>query len=139
MPWRNVKTDADGRFTLEGFSGERLEICIQGDAYSPLAQVHGGASCVPVRNDGQEARIVVGRDVFVTGRVVHPDGSPVTQFRVNGREVRRDDGEISLLIHQPGVEQIELSAPGLQPAFRTAPEFPEGVEIQDLGTIVLSP
>ena len=92
-----------------------------------------------LQNDGQELRIVVGRDVFVTGRVVHGDGSPVTQFRLNGCEVRREDGEISLMIHQPGIEQLELSAPGLQSVRRTAPEFADGVEIEDLGSIVLSP
>lgn len=135
------ETHDDGRFAFSEASGEQFDVCVQKEGYSPLAEAdEGGESgCVRVKNDGQEVRIVVGRDVFVTGRVVHLDGSPVTQFRVNGREVRREDGEISLLIHQPGVEQIELSAPGLQTVRRTAPEFPNGEEIEDMGTIVLSP
>jgi protocatechuate 3,4-dioxygenase beta subunit len=141
IPHMCVETDDDGRFTFREASGEQFDVCVRKEGYSPLAAVHedGDSGCVRVKNNGQEVRIVVGRDVFVTGRVVHPDGSPVTQFRVNGREVRREDGEISLLIHQPGVEQIELSAPGLQTVLRTAPDFQVGVEIEDLGTIVLSP
>jgi hypothetical protein len=134
-----VETDAEGRFTFQDISGEEFDICVRTDGLSPLARVHGETRCVRVKNDGQEARIVVGRDVFVTGRLVHPDGSPVTHFRVNGREVRREDGELSVVIHRPGEEPIELSAPGLQTVLRTAPEFPEGSQIEDIGSIVLSP
>ncbi|MFL5343508.1 MAG: collagen binding domain-containing protein [Hyalangium sp.] len=142
VPQLCVETDAEGRFSFQEASGDQFDVCVQREGFTPLATVHedsGNPSCVRVKNDGREVRIVVGRDVFVTGRVVHVDGSPVTQFRLNGREVRREDGEISLLIHQPGVEQLELSAPGLQTVRRTAPEFADGVEIEDLGTIVLSP
>lgn len=139
FPDMSIKTDAEGRFTLVQVSGEEFDACIRGGPYVPLPAVHGPARCIRVKNDGQEARLVLGREVFVTGRLVHPDGSPVTHFRVNGKEIAREDGEISVLIHQPGQERIELSAPGLQPVLRTAPEFPEGVSIQDLGTIVMSP
>lgn len=139
MPDLSLKTDAEGRFTLEQLSGEEFDACIRGGAYTPLPSVYGSARCIRVKNDGQEARLILGREVFVTGRLVHPDGSPVTRYRVNGRDITRDDGELSLRIHQPGEERIELSAPGLQPVLRTAPDFPEGVSIQDLGTIVLSP
>lgn len=142
IPELCVETDAEGRFSFEEASGELFDVCVQRAGFTPLATVHGDSAtpgCVRAKNDGQEVRIAVGRDVFVTGRVVHVDGSPVTQFRLNGHEVRREDGEISLLIHQPGVEQIELSAPGLQTVRRTAPEFADGVEMEDLGTIVLSP
>ncbi|MDY7231210.1 MSCRAMM family protein [Hyalangium rubrum] len=135
----SMKTDEDGRFSLEQISGEQFDACIHSDVFSLLTEVHGEARCARVKNDGQEVRLVIGRGVFVTGRLVHLDGSPVTHFRMNGREVRREDGEISLLIQQPGQERIELSAPGLQPVLRTAPDFPEGVQIQDLGTIVMSP
>jgi hypothetical protein len=134
-----LRTDAEGRFSFARVSGEQVELCVRQEGYSVLERASEGSGCVRLSNDGQEARIVVGRDVFITGRVVHTDGSPVTRFRVNGREVAREDGEISLLIHQPGVERIELSAPGLQTVLRTAPEFPEGSQIEDLGSIVLSP
>ena len=140
MPDLSVLTDAEGRFTLQQVSGEAFDACIRGGGdFTPLPTVHGTARCIRVKNDGQEARLVLGREAFVTGRLVHPDGSPVTHFRVNGKEIQREDGELSVLIRQPGVERIELSAPGLQPVLRTAPEFPEGVTIQDLGTIVMSP
>jgi hypothetical protein len=134
-----VQTDSDGRFMLQQVSGEQFDACVRSDIYVPLTAVHGEGRCVRVKNDGEEVRIVLGRAVFVTGRLVHPDGSPVTHFRVNGREVRREDGELSLPIQQPGVERIELSAPGYPATLRTAPEFPEGEHIQDLGTIVLGP
>jgi hypothetical protein len=134
-----VQTDSAGRFTLQQVSGEQFDACVRSDTYVPLTVVHGGGRCVRVKNDGEEVRIVLGRTVFVTGRLVHPDGSPVTHFRMNGHEVRREDGEISLPIQQPGVERIELSAPGYPAVLRTAPEFPEGEHIQDLGTIVLGP
>jgi hypothetical protein len=135
----SVQTDSDGRFALQQVSGEQFDACVRSDTYVPLTAVHGGGRCVRVKNDGEEVRIVLGRAVFVTGRLVHPDGSPVTHFRMNGHEVRREDGEISLPIQQPGVERIELSAPGYPAVLRTAPEFPEGEHIQDLGTIVLGP
>jgi hypothetical protein len=135
----SVQTDSDGRFTLQQVSGEQFDACIRGDVYVPLAAIHGEARCIRVKNDGQDVRLVLGRNVFVTGRLVHPDGSPVTHYRVNGREVRRDDGELSLRIQQPGIERIELSAPGYPAVLRTAPEFAEGEHIQDLGTIVLGP
>jgi hypothetical protein len=135
-----LKTDTGGRFSLEKVSGEQLNACLQQGAYSLLASVHGSMSrCVRVRNDGQEIRIVVGRDVFVSGQVVHPDGSPVKVFRVNGREERGEIGQFSVLTHQPGVERIELSAPGLQTVTVTAPEVPEGMASRNLGAIVLSP
>lgn len=139
MPDMSIKTDAEGCFSLVQLSGEEFDACIRGGTYTPLPSVHGTARCIRVKNDGQEARLVLGREVFVTGRLVHPDGSPVTRFRVNGKDITREDGELSIRIYQPGQERIELSAPGLQPVLRTAPEFPEGVSIQDLGTIVLSP
>ena len=139
MPDLSLKTDAEGRFTLVPVSGEEFEACIRGGAYTPLPSVHGTARCIRVKNNGQEARLVLGREAFVTGRLVHPDGTPVTRFRINGKDIERGDGEISVLIHQPGQERIEISAPGLQPVLRTAPEFPEGVTLQDLGTLVMSP
>jgi len=139
LPDLSVKTDAEGRFSLEHVAGEEFDACIRGGPYTPLPSVHGAGRCIRVKNEGQEVRLVLGREVFVTGRLVHPDGSPVTHFRVNGKEIHREDGELSLRIHQPGVEPIELSAPGRQPVLRVAPEFPEGVSIQDLGTLVLSP
>lgn len=139
MPDLSLRTDAEGRFSLVQLSGAEFDACIRGGPYAPLPSVYGAARCIRVKNDGQEARLMLGREVFVTGRLVRPDGSPVTRFRVNGKEISRDDGELSVLIHEPGQERIELSAPGLQPVLRTAPEFPEGVSIQDLGTVVLSP
>ncbi|HLK99660.1 MAG TPA: hypothetical protein VK539_03710 [Myxococcaceae bacterium] len=58
---------------------------------------------------------------------------------VNGQEKRREDGEFSIRVLQPGVEPINLSAPGGYSVQRTAPVFPDGEVIVDLGSILLSP
>jgi hypothetical protein len=63
----------------------------------------------------------------------------VKQFSVNGQEKRREDGEFSIRVLQPGVEQLTLSAPGGYFVQRTSPIFADGEVIQDLGSIVLGP
>jgi len=132
-------TDAEGRFTFPQVLGEHFELCIKKGDYTLLPATPGELRLVPVKNDGQEIRIVVGREVFLTGRLIHPDGSPVTRYTINGREVQREDGEISIAIHAPGVEQLEISAPGLQTVRPITPTFRDGEVMQDLGSIVLSP
>jgi protocatechuate 3,4-dioxygenase beta subunit len=133
-----TETDAEGRFTFSQVLGEQFELCLRKGDYVPLLS-HAVVELVPVKNDGQEVRIVVGREVFLTGRLIHPDGSPVTRYTINGREVQREDGEFSIAIHAPGVQQIELSAPGRQTVRRISPPFQEQEVMQDLGSIVLSP
>jgi protocatechuate 3,4-dioxygenase beta subunit len=132
-------TDAEGRFTFAEASGDLVEICIKKGDYAVVGSTSAQPRCTRVRNDGQPVRLILGREVFVTGRLVRADGAPVTHFFVNGQEKKRDDGEFSIRVLQPGVEQINLFAPGGYSVQRTSPVFADGEVIQDLGSILLSP
>ncbi len=138
-PEVHLSTDAEGRFSFAEATGEYVELCIKKGDFAVVGSTSAQPRCARVKNDGQEVRLVLGREVFVTGRLVRADGSPVKHFFVNGQEKKRDDGEISIRVLQPGVEQINLSAPGGYSVQRTAPVFGEGDVIQDLGSILLSP
>jgi hypothetical protein len=138
-PESHLSTDAEGRFAFAEASGEQVELCIKKGDSAVVGSTSAQPRCARVKNDGQEVRVILGREVFVTGRLVRADGAPVTHFFVNGQEKKRDDGEFSIRVLQPGVEQIHLSAPGGYSVQRTAPDFAEGEVIQDLGSILLSP
>ncbi|WP_224248287.1 carboxypeptidase-like regulatory domain-containing protein [Hyalangium gracile] len=139
VPDRCATTDDEGRFSFRQVAGEQLSICVRHRGYYPLEPIPENPSCTLVRDDGREIRIAVGRDVFVAGQILHEDGSPVERYLLNGREVQAEHGALSLRIRRPGVELIEVSAPGLQPVRLLAPEFREGVELMDIGDIVLRP
>jgi hypothetical protein len=138
-PEYHPSTDAEGRFAFAEASGDQVEICIKKGDYALVGSTSAQPRCTRVKNDGQPVRLILGREVFVTGRLVRADGTPVTHFFVNGQEKKRDDGEFSIRVLQPGVEQINLSAPGGYSVQRTAPAFADGEVIQDLGSILLSP
>jgi hypothetical protein len=133
------KTDAEGRVVIAEATGEQVELCFKKDNYVAVGSTSAQPRCTRVKNDGQEQRIILGREVFVTGRLVRADGSPVQHFIVNGEEKRRPDGEFSIRVLQPGVEKITLSAPGGYTVQRTSPVFADGEVLQDLGSIVLAP
>jgi len=138
-PEVHPSTDAQGRFSFAEASGDQVELCIKKGDYAVVGSTSAQPRCTRVRNDGQPVRLILGREVFVTGRLVRADGSAVTHFFVNGQEKKRDDGEFSIRVLQPGVEPINLSAPGGYSVQRIAPAFSGGEVIQDLGSILLSP
>ncbi|HEX8698834.1 MAG TPA: carboxypeptidase regulatory-like domain-containing protein [Myxococcaceae bacterium] len=138
-PEIHLSTDAEGRFVFSEASGEYVEVCIKKGEHALVGSTPAQPRCARVKNDGQEVRLILGREVFVTGRLVRADGSPVTHFFVNGQEKKRNDGEFSIRVLQPGVESIHLSAPGGYSVQRISPVFAEGEVIQDLGSILLSP
>jgi len=138
-PDYHLSTDAEGRFALTEAAGEYVELCIKKGDYAVVGSTSAQPRCTRLKNEGQPVRVILGREGFVTGRLVRADGSPVNHFFVNGQEKRREDGEFSIRVLQPGVEPINLSAPGGYSVQRTAPVFPDGEVIVDLGSILLSP
>lgn len=138
-PDYHLSTDAEGRFAFTEAAGEYVELCIKKGDYAVVGSTSAQPRCTRVKNEGQPVRVILGREGFVTGRLVRADGSPVNHFFVNGQEKRREDGEFSIRVLQPGVEPINLSAPGGYSVQRTAPVFPDGEVIVDLGSILLSP
>jgi hypothetical protein len=139
-PSIGVDTGPDGRFTLQGVSGEELELLPLKEGYRiddvSLPCARGWIHLAP---GTREVRVVLRREAFIRGRLVSAKGSPISRFQVNGQMHVDEDGEFRWPFGDAGMVRLELAAPDFTPARRTlSVQVQEGVDV-DLGTITLGP
>ena len=73
-----VTTDAEGRFTANGMSGERLVVTASKPGYTTAVRMG-------VKLDAKDVEVELQRGAVVKGKVVLADGTPLTRFRVDTR------------------------------------------------------
>ncbi|MFY0565299.1 carboxypeptidase-like regulatory domain-containing protein [Archangium lansingense] len=137
-PSLGVFTDANGRFTFQGISGEQLTLHVWKDGYLDASR-DGVSRSFPLEPGDRDVRLVLPRLAGVRGRFVRADGSPIMLFHLNGEEHEDEEGRFFLPIHSTGTMTLELAEPGspYAPVRRTlAVQQEVGVE---LGTITPVP
>lgn len=139
-PARGVKTGPDGRFHFPSVSGSSLVVAASKDGY--VLSCAGGAldtRRLPVAPGTREQRVVLVKQALVRGKLLQPDGKPVTVYSVNGVRRASPVGVFFAPIQCTGPLTLELSAaervPGSAPLRHTV-SVQEEVD-QDIGTLVL--
>ncbi len=112
-----VRTGEDGRFHIPSLAPGRYAVhAAEQKDFEPVKQ--------EVELRAQEVELVARprRTVRVWGHVVHPDGSPVTAFRLNGVEVREPTGAFEVphaeVLKAPWHSSLLFEVPGLAPVRR---------------------
>ena len=73
-----VTTDAEGRFTANGMSGERLVVTASKPGFTTAVKMG-------VKLDAKDVEVELQRGAVVKGKVLLADGKPMTRFRVDTR------------------------------------------------------
>lgn len=73
-----VTTDAEGRFTANGLSGERLVVTASKPGFTTAVKMG-------VKLDAKDVEVELQRGAVVKGKVLLADGTPMTRFRVDTR------------------------------------------------------
>ncbi|NTX10378.1 carboxypeptidase regulatory-like domain-containing protein [Myxococcus sp. CA056] len=136
-----ASTGADGRFTLRYLQHPELELGVwsTGFRFAPHLSTggHHDFGDFLVREGDTQVRLVMKREGRVVGRVVGPDGKPITHFTMPW-EVKHPRGEFSVDVDGPGSLRINISARGMAPVSRGV-ELHDGSEVVDLGELRMSP
>ncbi len=135
-----VRTDTEGRFTLRHLTARRylLQAELPGHAFLPARSAGGEAreDAVLASADAVGVRLVMERGPHFTGRLVGPDGAPLTRFRVDGVEYESADGTFTVPVREAaGVDRLMFSAGVLIP--RSLEVQGRGGEDVDLGKVRL--
>jgi protocatechuate 3,4-dioxygenase beta subunit len=137
-----VRVDEEGRFTLHGLTAPRykLESWAYGHDLSPKRSEGGHPLSVGLRVDtgAVGVRLVMERRPHITGRLVGPDGAPVSRFRLNNSGYQSADGSFSVpfLQHLPP-ERLEFTARGMATRNLLVARR-EGADV-DLGEVRMEP
>ncbi|NTX37415.1 carboxypeptidase regulatory-like domain-containing protein [Myxococcus sp. CA033] len=134
-------TQADGRFTLRNLQQPKLKLgaWTTGVSFAPHLSTggHHDSGDFLVREGAPHVRLVMKREGRVQGRVVGPDGKPITHFNMPW-EVKHPRGEFSVNVDSPGSFRLNISARGMAPISR-AVELHDESEVMDLGELRMSP
>ena len=85
---RQGKSDADGRFTIDGLDAGEVNVMANGAGWRLAESIEG------VSAGTTDLQVVVLRPGEVTGRIVHAStGQPITRFSIKVNEVQSGDGE----------------------------------------------
>ncbi|GEN13427.1 Carboxypeptidase regulatory-like domain-containing protein [Myxococcus fulvus] len=140
-PPNGVKTDAHGRFLIRGMGLEKHSLTALHPAYelnpeqSTGAPLEDGLVVAPV--DVKQVRLVMKRHAHVRGRVVGPEGAPVTGFNIDSIRVTSEDGTFSVPNREgPEVNLFTFEAEGLLSVMREVKGGLDGPDV-DLGEIRL--
>nr|WP_281404386.1 carboxypeptidase regulatory-like domain-containing protein [Pyxidicoccus fallax] len=128
----SVHTGADGRFTLRNLQGREaeLEVDLEGYRAPPPDELR-------VREGSTDLRVVLRRMARIHGRLLGPEGAPITRFGVSGMEVMDPEGDFSVPIRRSGTYHLKFSAKGMAPLLHRVPAR-EGTDV-DMGELHLSP
>ncbi|WP_375755458.1 carboxypeptidase regulatory-like domain-containing protein [Corallococcus exercitus] len=88
---------------------------------------------VIARAGNLDVRIVLAFQGRVTGRLVKPDGTPITRFTVNEEAVRDPKGAFTVFVDEPGPQHLTFEVPGHALTQRDV-DVPAGRDV-DLGTV----
>ncbi|MCP3065677.1 carboxypeptidase regulatory-like domain-containing protein [Myxococcus sp. K38C18041901] len=140
-PPNGVETGADGRFLIRGMGLEKHSLTVLHLAYELSPEQSTGA---PLEDglfvadvDVKQVRLVMKRHAHVRGRVVGPEGAPITGFNVDSIRVTSEDGTFSVPNREgPGITTFAFEAEGLLSELRDVKGGLDGPDI-DLGEIRL--
>ncbi|WP_426734180.1 carboxypeptidase regulatory-like domain-containing protein [Myxococcus faecalis] len=140
-PPNGVETDADGRFLIRGMGREKHSLTARHLAYALSPEQSTGVllenGLVVAPADVTQVRLVMKRHAHVRGRVVGPEGAPVTEFNVDSIRVTSEDGTFSVPNREgPEVTLFTFEAERLLSAMREVKGGLDGPDI-DLGEIRL--
>jgi hypothetical protein len=137
------QTGPDGRFTVPHLGPGPYLVTALKDGYSFDSRATGGTrrvlgplSGVLVSAGTSDVRLVLESLGYARGRVVRPDGSPVTHFQLNGLGQEDARGEFRWPIHENGELVLAFAASGLAGTVRKV-QGREGEDVE-LGDVVLS-
>jgi protocatechuate 3,4-dioxygenase beta subunit len=126
----SVTTGPDGRFTFQHLQVEELALYARGNGHRLLAPAE-------VRKGDPEVRLVLERLGRVHGRLIGPDGAPITRFRQDGQDRVDPGGVFTSDIGGAGTLKLALSAKGLVPIAREL-QVRAGQDV-DLGEVRMTP
>ncbi|WNG61840.1 hypothetical protein F0U59_49355 [Archangium gephyra] len=138
-------TGVDGRFQVRHLAAGsyRLYASARGHDFDQAMNGRGDAEHeysppgIKVRAGDADVRIVLEKFARIRGRVVRPDGTPVTRFWVDHHAVADPQGAFDLPITRSGKETLFFTAPGLTGTTREL-SLKKGVDAE-LGEVVLTP
>ncbi|MFY1826580.1 carboxypeptidase regulatory-like domain-containing protein [Myxococcus fulvus] len=140
-PPNGVETDAQGRFLIRGLGLEKHSLTVLHPSYELSPEQSTGA---PVENglvvaqvDVKQVRLVMKRHAHVRGRLVGPDGAPITEFNVDSLRVKSSDGTFSVPNREgPEVNLFTFEAEEVLSVMREVKGGLDGPDV-DLGEIRL--
>ncbi|WP_147442156.1 hypothetical protein [Corallococcus exercitus] len=100
--WNSGKTDADGRFTLEHLT--RGPVRVESPSWDAKVEIGPDAEGVSVDRSS---------DYFVEGRVLGPEGKPLSRFMVNGKDYEDPEGRFRYTLEGPWPDWLDFAAKGL--------------------------
>ncbi|MCY1078042.1 carboxypeptidase-like regulatory domain-containing protein [Archangium lansingense] len=139
---REPRTGADGRFQVRYLAAGRylLRASAKGHDFDPVANgldgKEDGFQGVKAVAGATDVRIVLNKRARLRGRVVRPDGTPVTRFEINQKQVVDPQGAFALPIERSSEERLVFTAPNLAGTTREV-VLKEGVDTE-LGEVVLT-
>nr|WP_306663283.1 carboxypeptidase-like regulatory domain-containing protein [Myxococcus sp. CA039A] len=137
-----TRTQSDGRFTLRNLPNREVELSVTKEAFHlvPALSTGGqpGLDSLHAQEGGPPVRLVMSRQGRIQGRVVGPNGKPLTRFQLGGRTVEHPRGEFSLNVEHAGSWTVVLQAKNLAPVVRQV-EVHHDAEVVDLGEVRLTP
>ncbi|MHA7631399.1 carboxypeptidase regulatory-like domain-containing protein [Corallococcus sp. M7] len=98
----STRTDAEGRFTLEHLPQGPVRV-----------EVSSGVAKVELEPDAKDVLLERRPSPFVEGRVLGPDGKPLTRFTVNSKAYEDPEGRYRYTLEGPWPEGLVFEAEGL--------------------------
>lgn len=141
-----ARTGADGRFGFRHLAAGRwwLWARAEGHRFDPVAnglgrsaEEDGTQRGIAFSASATDVRIVLEKLARLRGRVVRPDGSPVTRFWIDEKQVVDPQGAFALPFSGSRKVTLSFTAAGLAGTAREV-ELTEGVDTE-LGEVVLTP
>ncbi|MFY2558820.1 carboxypeptidase regulatory-like domain-containing protein [Corallococcus terminator] len=136
-----TRTWLDGRFTLRNLPSQDVELRVTKESFhlAPHLSTGGkaGLDSLHAREGGAPVRLVMSRQARIHGRVVGPDGEPVTRFLLMRDIVEHPQGEFSLNVRGAGSWPVMLQVRDLAPVFHQV-EVHHDAEVVDLGELRMS-
>ena len=142
-PRVETRTGPDGRFTFASVSGNAvaLSVHLEGHLLSEVPLREDDRQLMRLDPSAREVRIVLARRATLSARLVHPEGSPVTAFMVNGEPQWDDEGRLEWPIARDGSITLRVSAgtgdEDARPVALTRTVFVRQEVDQDLGVLTL--
>jgi protocatechuate 3,4-dioxygenase beta subunit len=141
-PPLGLTTGADGRFTLTGLTEPEYDVRVWKAGYTlapgrSTGGTEGEEGMLRVGAGPADVRLVMARDAHFVGRLVDPDGAPLTRFEVNGSAEEDPDGDFSVPIESVLSEALTFEAEGLPPKVVRVDARPAGSDV-DLGVVRMS-
>ncbi|MFL5357906.1 carboxypeptidase regulatory-like domain-containing protein [Archangium sp.] len=138
---QSTLTGADGHFELRGLPEGSYLLTANEEGHRLEAETNGleseGRQGLQVRAGDTGVHVVLTRLGRIHGRLVRPDGSPVTRFTIDDEQQVDSQGAFDLPMHDSAPEELVFTAPGLAPTKREVAV--KTGEVLELGEVVLSP